>query len=248
MAIGAGSFWKGASDSRTTKCAVYVEADVEHAVNTFSFNREDVCVVGIPDFVQFGLRKEMVGKWQSPGYQLPKSVMYIEAGFSSVGLYFSSTEDFSTHLINTALELSRQGYKMCVKLKPRQINTDEIERHLKEAEVEVVSNGDFLQRLNLCTACIAETTTLAMLPAALGMPLLFVKFGKLSLLNYGSVLTSYPKGLLLDDVASFHDILHNDSEYQLIDDHLAKWIDLNLGPFPAEKMPERVAYIINEII
>jgi len=248
LAIGAGSFWKGALDSRTTKCAVYVEADVEHAVNTFAFNREDVYVVGIPDFIQFGLHKEMVGKWKASDYQSPKTVMYIEAGFSSVGLYFSSTRDFCSHLINAALELSRQGYKICVKLKPRQINTDEIEKLLKEAEIELVSNANFLQRLNSCSACMAETTTLAMLPATLGMPLLLVKFGKLSPLNYGSVLTSYPRGRLLSDVASIHDILHKDSEYQLFDDHLTKWINLNAGPFPAEKMPERVADLINEIV
>lgn len=247
LAIGAGSFWKGASDSKTTKCAVYVEADVEHAVGTFGFNREDVYVVGIPDFIHFGLPKEMVGKWGLSGGQSLKSVMYIETGFSSIGLYFSSTLDFATHLINTARELSGQGYKMCIKLKPRQINTEEIERLLKEAEIELVSNKDFLQKLNSCSACITETTTLAMMPAALGMPLFLAKFGKLSPLNYGSVLTSYPRGYLLDDIASVTSILLNDSECQH-SDNLTKWIKLNVGPFPAEKMPERVVDIIKEMI
>jgi hypothetical protein len=247
LAIGAGTFWKGASDSKTTKCAVYVEADVEHAIGTFGFNREAVYVVGIPDFIHFELPKEMVGKWGMTGSRSFKSIMYIETGFSSVGLYFSSTQDFASHLISAAHDLSKQGYKMCVKLKPRQVNTDEIERLLKEAGIESVSNKDFLQKLNACSACIAETTTLAMMPAALGMPLFLAKFGKLAPLNYGSVLTSYPRGYLLDDIASVKSALLKDAKCQH-SDNLTKWIALNAGPFPAEKMPDRFADIIKEAI
>ncbi|MHB8820165.1 MAG: hypothetical protein ACYC58_00575 [Pseudomonadaceae bacterium] len=247
LAVGAGSFWKGASDSKTTKCAVYVEADIEHAVGTFGFNREDVYAVGIPDFIHFGLHKEMVGKWAPSADKSLKSVMYIETGFSSIGVYFSSTQDFATHLINAAHDLSRQGYKVCVKLKPRQVNTEILERLLKEAEIELVSNQEFLQKLNLCSACITETTTLAMMPAALGMPLFLAKFGKLSPLNYGSVLTSYPRGYLLDDVGSVSGLLARDFE-SLNLDNLTQWIKLNTGPFPAEKMPERVVDIIDEMI
>ena len=246
LAIGAGSFWKGASDSKTTKCAVYVEADVEHAVSTFGFDREDVYVVGIPDFIHFGLHKEMVGKWAPSDDLSDRSVMYIETGFSAIGLYFLDTQDFANHFINAAHDLSRQGYKMCVKLKPRQINTNEIGRILKEAEIELVSNEDFLQKLNSCSACITETTTLAMMPAALGMPLFLAKFGKLSSLNYGSVLTSYPRGYLLDDVGSVSDVLAS-AVKSLNHDNLTKWIKSNVGPFPAEKMPERIVDIIDEM-
>jgi len=247
LAVGAGSFWKGASDSKTTKCVVYVEADVEHAINTFGFNREDVHVVGIPDFIHFGIGKEIIGSWYPIAGQSPGSVMYIETGFSSIGLYFSGTEDFVTHLIDTANELSRQGYKMCVKLKPRQINTDEIELLLKEVGIESVPNHQFLQKLISCSACITETTTLAMVPAALGMPLLLAKFGKLDLLSYGSVLTSYPKGYLLDDIGSFSTILKDDSDHINLE-ILANWIKLNTGPFPAEEMPKRVVEIINKML
>ena len=246
LAVGSGSFWKGASDSKTTKCAVYVEADVEHAMNTFGFNREDVHVVGIPDFIHFGLDKEMVGKWMPAVATSPKSVMYIETGFSSIGLYFLSTQDFATHLIDTATQLSRQDYKMFVKLKPRQANTNDLERLLKEAGIESVSNQEFLQKLISCSACITETTTLAMLPAALGMPLLLAKFGKLKLLNYGTVLISYPRGYMLDDIGDFSSILVNDSG-NTSPEILTNWIKVNAGPFPAEKMPARVVDVIESM-
>ena len=129
LATGANPFRKASDDAKTRKCAVYVQADVEHAVRCYGFMKEDVFVVGNPDFSQFCLDQSMIGKWVMPTTD-DKSIMYIECGFSSVGLFFSSEQDFAAHLISTSKALAAQGYKMRLKLKPHQANIHLIEQSL----------------------------------------------------------------------------------------------------------------------
>jgi hypothetical protein len=246
LAIGNNYFIDGAEDAKTTKCAVYVKADVEHAIRVYGFRREDVIVVGNPDLMQFKVDESMIGNWARPQIRKP-SVMYIETGFSSVGLFFSSEEDFANHLISTSRSLAGQGFQMCLKLKPHEYNVHLIKKYLEGSGIELVSNESFLPRLKACSACIIETTSLAIVPALFGMPLLMAKYGKLNSLNFGSILTSYPRGYLLEDVSDVSNILLKDAQTPDIS-KVNAWIDLNVGPLPISKMPERVAGVVEEMI
>ena len=246
LAIGKNYFIDGAEDAKTTKCAVYVKADVEHAIRVYGFKREDVFVVGNPDLIQFKLDESMVGSWVRPQIDKP-SVMYIETGFSSVGLFFSSEEDFANHLISTSRSLAAQGFQMCLKLKPNESNVHLIKKYLKETGIELVSNETFLPRLIASSACITETTSLAIVPALVGMPLLLTKYGKLKSLSFGAILTSYPRGYLLEDVTDVSNILLKDAQIYDIS-KVNAWIDLNLGPLPISKMPNRVVGVVEELI
>ena len=87
-------FRHAAADAKTTKCAVYVQADVEHAMRFYGFMQEEVFAVGNPDLLKFGLEEGMIGNWVQPA-TVDSSIMYIETGFSSVGLFFSSEQDFA---------------------------------------------------------------------------------------------------------------------------------------------------------
>ena len=246
LANGSNYFIHGAVDAKTTKCAVYVQADVEYAMRFYGFRREDVHVVGNPDLINFAFEESMMAIW-SHHYIRDLSVLYIETGFSSVGLFFSSEEDFANHLLTTSRKLAIQGIKMCLKLKPNESNVSIIKRYLEGSGIEIVSNENFLTKLLSCSACITETTSLAIVPALMGMPLLMTKYGKLKTLDFGEMLSSYPRGYQLNDVSDVSNILIKDA--QMVDiENIHAWIGLNIGPLPVKKMPERVVTIIAEMI
>lgn len=238
---------KAAADAKTTVCAVYVKEDAEHAMHCYGFVREDVFIVGNPDLITFGLEQNMIGSWVLSVKAPQKSIMYIETGYSSLGLFFASTQEFVKHLLETSNCLAQQGYKMLLKLKPKQVNSKLIEQSLVGSNIEIIANRGFLAALSECSACIVEATTLAMLPALMGMPLLLARYGDLRTLSFGSVFVSYPRSHLLEDISDLTKILLMDA--QTVDrKKLNEWIDLNVGPLPPEKMPERVAATVEEMI
>jgi hypothetical protein len=239
-------FRHAAADAKTTKCAIYTRADVEHAKRFYGFRQEDIFAVGNPDLLQFGFDEGMIGNWVQPEVS-DNSIMYIETGFSSVGLFFSSEQDFAGHLIATSRSLAAQGFKMLLKLKPHGSNIQLIDQRLKGSGIKLVTNKSFLTELKACSACIAETTTLAMLPALMGMPLFFAQYGQLKSLGFGTLLTSYPRGYFLKSISDISGILEKDA--QTADSgKLAQWIGLNAGPLPPEDMPERVVAVVEEMI
>jgi hypothetical protein len=248
LAIGSDpAFVQAASDAKTTKCAVYIPADKVHATSCYGFTKQEVFVVGNPDLPHFGLEQYMIGSWFQPKKYDEKSIMYIETGYSSVGAFYSGTQDFISHLLETANSLAVHGYRMRLKLKPNQVNTKDIERGLTNSSIELVSNDNFMQSLKECSACIVEVTSLALFPALLGMPVLLAKYGPLKTLTFGSVLTSYPRAYPLNNITELVPTLDRDErEADLFE--LKDWIKLNVGPLPPEMMPERVATIIDNMV
>jgi hypothetical protein len=236
-----------AADSKTTKCAVYIKADVDHAMRFHGFSKEDVHEVGIMDLLKFGLSQEMIGSWTAPPECSLTPIMYIECGLPSQSMCYADTQGFVNHLLMTSDALIAQGYRMRLKLKPNQYYSKSIEEKLTGSQIELVTNENFLETLMECAACIVETSTLAMLPALLGMPLLLAKYGDLTSLRFGSLLTGCPRSYPLKDVSDISDILLKDAKTS-DRTKLNSWIDLNVGPLPPEKMPERVAAIVEKMI
>ena len=240
------AFVRSADDAKASKCAVYIPADIKHAISCFGFRNEDVFVVGNPDLSQFGLEESMIGCWSPPAKGSQKAIMYIETGLSSVGILYPSTQEFINHLIKTSNSLAAQGYKMRLKLKPNQANSKSIEQGLAGTQIELITNQKFLRSLSECSACIVETTTLAMMPTLIGMPLLLAQYGYLTSLCFGSVLTGYPRSYPLKDISDVSDILLKDAQTSE-SAKLNSWINLNVGPLPPEKMPERVATVVDDM-
>jgi hypothetical protein len=234
-----------APDAKTTKCAVYTEADVEHAIYFYGFAPEDVFIVGNPDLLHFGFNENMLGGWVEPTVE-QKSIMYIETGFSSLGLFFSNERDYIDHLIRTSVVLGDHGFRMMLKLKPHASNIESLQQKLKISQIELVDNKNFMLKLMTCSASIVETTTLAMVPALIGMPIFLAKYGHLDSLDFGPILTSYPHGCYLKNVSDISTILEKDAQTRG-GVRLTQWLDLNAGPMPPEAMPKRVADIIEKM-
>ncbi len=235
-----------APDAKTTKCAVYVNADIEHAVQTYGFDSDDVFAVGNPDLIDFGLLQSQIGYRGQQFAPVFKSIMYINTALSAVGVMFPSPQAFIDHLIHTSQALAMRGISMSFKPHPA-LDWHFLQQSLDGSNVELVSKANFLVKLQECAACIVETTSLALVPALMGMPLLYANYNELKELRFGPVLMSYPRGYLLRNVADVLDILGKDAQ-EFDQKALNDWIALNAGPLPAEAMSHRVAEIVERMI
>jgi hypothetical protein len=239
-------FLTAADDARTTKGAVYTNADIEHAVRVYGFEPGDVVAVGNPDLIRFGIESHLLGIMNRRSTLERDMVMYIDTALAIVGLLFKSQASFIEHLSETARSLTGQGKKLAFKPHPAH-DLAALKRDLEGTGVELVANSDFVAKLQQCCACVTETTSVALVPALLGLPLLYACYGELKTQRFGPVLTSYPRGYLLEDVSDVSEILSKDAaqfDSQAVDD----WIAFNSGPLPAEHMPRRVAEIVHQMI
>jgi hypothetical protein len=237
---------KAANDAGTSKAAVYTNADIEHAVRVYGLSANDVNAVGNPDLIRFGFKAHMLGvQNRSTTLDLDR-VMYIDTALAIVGLLFKSQHSFVTHLIETSKALAEQGKKMVFKPHPAH-NLTFLQESLKGTDIELVSNEQFLAKLMQCCACITETTSVALIPALIGLPLLYAKYGELKEQRFGPILTSYPRGYALEDMSFFATILRRDAQ-GFDPKEVNDWISFNAGPLPAEEMPQRVARIVQSLI
>lgn len=235
-----------ARDARTDRCGVYIEADVADAVTRYGFSREQVAVVGNPDLARFGLNSDLLGWALARQGQEPVDVMYIDTGLIFTGWVFASHQDFFDHMVETRDRLAAVGKRLVFKPHPDHVRAGMAQK-LQAASIEICSSEDFVKRLKGCCAAIVETSTAALVPALMGLPLFLAKYGKLSSLNFGEVLTSYPRSHHLSDLTDLTDALT--SENALLDESKTRaWIADNSGPLPAEDMPKRVVDIFRCLV
>jgi hypothetical protein len=112
--------------------------------------------------------------------------------------------------------------------------------------MEVLTNDNFVTRLQQCAAAIVEPSTAALIPAIVGVPLLLAHYGKLSAQAYGEVLLEYPRARMLDDPAQINSLLQAEAA-ALDPEAVSGWIRLNAGPLPAHLMPQRVADVVHRM-
>ena len=238
-----------AADARTSKCAVYTQADVSHAIRTYDFMPTDVHVVGNPDLQRFGLTDKMLGcrVRRSPADR-SKTVMYIETGLVAAGFVFAGLEAFRDHILNTSRIMASQGITMIFKPKPHPTAIHQsLVQSLQGSSVKVLANHEFLPALQECAACIVEATTLALVPALMGIPLFYANYDQLRNLQFGPVLTSYPRGYALRDLSKLSQMLRTACE-EFEPNEVERWIASNAGPLPIEGMPHRVADLVADMI
>lgn len=235
-----------APDAKTDECCVYVNADVDHAVEKYGFEREEVTAVGNPDLAKFGLDAELIGSALGANLADHGNVMYIDTGLIYTGYVYESPEKFIRHLIETKLQLALHGKRLLFKPHPDHFRT-EMPAKLAAAGIEVCSNTDFVPRLKGCCASIVEPSTLSLVPALMGMPLFLAQYGKLSEQKYGKVLTGYPRAISLSVLDEFHTLL-SAAENNCDANATRAWINQNAGPLPATKMPDRVVDVVEIMI
>jgi hypothetical protein len=235
-----------AFDAKTTKCAVFNEADRQHANRVYRLNMDDIVAVGNPDLIFFGLTDEMLNSYQLNERDKSNEIIYVDTGLIMQGLIFKDLEDFVRHLSMTAEILRRQGYRMALKPHPAH-DLKKLERYLHDVDIEIVKNEDFIIRLLSSQGCIAEPSSATLVPALLGVPLLLAKYGKLDEVRFGELLTSYPGGEVLSDIESVGELLKawpSKTRYEVLEN----WGRRNSGPLPAKDMPRRVSKLVKTMV
>jgi hypothetical protein len=234
-----------AADARTDLCAVYIDADKSHAIGKYAFRPGQVSAVGNPDLVRFGFTPDDAAACLG-NVQDKSEVMYIDTGLIFTGWVFSSHADFIAHMLDTAAAVAAKGCQLVFKPHPDHERAGVVKK-LQEAGIEICSTEEFVPRLKRCRAAIVETSTAAIVPALMGLPLLLANYGRLSSLNFGDVLTSYPRARHLRNLDEL-DAALADEQAQLDVSRVRHWITENSGPLPAEEMPDRVAKLFEALV
>lgn len=233
-------------DAKTTIGLVYTKADIPFFRDGHHLDEKDIYIVGNPDLIRFDLQNEDFGIGLVQNSPDNKEIIYIDTALIQAGLVFHDEAEYVGHLANTHRQLAEQGYQMIVKLHPSHVNTG-VPAALTKLGIEICQNADFVSRLKKSTAAMAEPSSAAMIPALIGKPLLLVQYDKFSGQRYGAVLTSYPRGRFLKNIQDTKNTL--DTEYRELNSAVFNdWLNENSGPLPADKMPERVAQAVSQVL
>jgi hypothetical protein len=235
-----------AKDAKTTRCLVYAAADKQHAMKMYDFIEDHVIAVGNPDLISFGMKKEFIGVGLSDNTIKHRDVIYIDTALTATGLLFANQAEYIQHLIDTKLELERQGLKLVLKPHPETKRLYDL-NVFRNAGIEIIENDKFVERLLTTSAVIVEPSTLALIPALMNIPMVLPTYGKLADLLFGEVLLTYPRAIELSDLTTISSTLKIESEK--FDTHACvNWFNTNCGPLPAEEMPIRVAEQILKLV
>lgn len=233
---------RAAEGVRATRCCVYTGADIQHAVSAYGFRPEEVIPVGNPDLITFGLTDDAIGSALTTEPPDGAPVMFIDTALVASGLLFRNDAEYIEHIAELRDRLSDQGRPLLYKPHP-DTRLRGVADRLAARGIEIIDNANFVRRLRGCSASIVETTTLAMIPALLGMPQFHARFGTFRSLQFGEVLRTYPRAHDLADPAQFSDMLDADCRNRRVDAARA-WIDANAGPLPSADMPKRVGQVL----
>lgn len=234
-----------ASDARTSMCCVYVPADITHAVVHYDFSPQQVVAVGNPDIHKFGLKDELIGSALNRSGQAKTDVMYIDTGLIYTGFVYKSPEEFLSHLAGTKSLLAEQGKRLIFKPHPDHYRTDMPDR-LQKLGITICRNDALVDMLQDCCAAIVEPSSLAVVPALMGLPLLLTDYGPLCGQRFGSVLVNYPRAARLHTPAEFSAVL-DAIEQASCQQAIEAWITDNAGPLPSQDMPDRVIQLLKNM-
>jgi|688.fasta_scaffold314574_2 hypothetical protein len=238
--------FKVGADAKSDYCLIFAKGDVKHAIDTYGFAPSKIIDVGNPDLIDFGFKIELLKSFDIKKSINNEFVMYIDTALVASGLVVNGKSEYLQQLLDTNKSLQNQGKKLLFRPHPETTRVMDLSL-LKNQGIIIVDKNDFIDKLKLSCAVIAEPTTLSIIPALMGIPLFFAKYNKLNELSYGEVLTSYPLGNILNDIDEISIYLNEFLDKDLTVE-LDEWISYNSGPMPAEKMPERVTSIALNII
>lgn len=237
---------KAAPDTATTIGCVYTSADVSHMVSTYRIPEDKVYIVGNPDLIHFGLSKYDLCAGINIGKESANDIIYIDTLLLDAGIVFNSEDDYVRHISMINDSIKAQGFHFVMKLHPGN-NRTEVPNRLRRLGIELCENAVFVSRVNTAVAIISMPSSAAMIPALIGRPIFLDQCGKMASMQYGFAITTYPRTRFLTDIHKLRHLLQQEQE-ELDHERVIAWIKKNVGPLPAEQMPERVAAAVVNII
>ena len=234
------------SDAKTNTGCVYIAADLPHMIEHYGMPSDKVHAVGNPDIAYFGLTEGLIGCCLEARTTTSKQVIYIDTALVEAGMVFNDATDFVSHLVSTKESLLSQGLSFSVKLHPAHFRSGVVEQ-LKTHDIAICEDKDFIEQLKSAIAVIVEPTTVAMLPALMGLPIFLGQYAKLSTLQYGALLKSYPRTRSLRHMTDISSLIEQEST-DVDPVAVNQWCYANAGPMPAEQMPDRVVAVMDQMI
>jgi hypothetical protein len=214
--------------------------------NRYGFQSNEMFEVGNPDLIRFNFDQSFIASHLLQSSVHYDSVMYIDNGLICSGLVFESENEFISHIISTSEQLKRFNKKLIFKPHPGHLDPF-IFSNLENYGVKICDKDDFVSSLQKCSVAIVEPSTLAILPALTGMPILLASYGKLCNQHFGRLLTSYPKSIQINYLSDISESVLSPSIN--IDESSTKaWIEDNVGMLPASDMPNRVVNVVMDLI
>lgn len=234
------------ADSRADIACVYIDSEIARAVAKHGYAKTDVVPVGNPDLSDFDMAPENIGHFLRSDFTPGIDVMYIDSGLVDVGLVYESQDEFIRHILHTRDELARQGRHLVFKSHPVH-SRSRVLTEVTSAGVDICSVRDFVSKLEKCCACIVEPSSVALIPALMGVPLLLAQYGKLGSRRFGELLTTYPRTKPLVDLREFPSLLLAE-QADLDPARTMAWINNNTGPLPSDALPDRVADVVLSLL
>jgi hypothetical protein len=231
--------------TKTTLGCVYTDSDRVHMKITYNLNDNDIYTVGNPDLMHFGFDENDIGfQFNQNNFNFNKEIVYIDTGLIQAGFVFNSYGEYYQHLLITEQALANQGYSLAFKPHPDHYHNGELLSLLKESSIRIIHKEDFIGSIKLCAAVIVEPSTLSLIPALMGKTIFLANYNKLAKQKYGQILLEYPFSVILNDLI-FFESLRDYLSNQVINVGFLDWVKNNSGPLPADKMPERVFFSLN---
>ena len=121
------------------------------------------------------------------------------------------------------LELSAPGSEYC-------------EKH-KDIYPKFCADDEFIEYLSNSAGAIVEPSTAALVPMLMGKPIFLTQYDALQGLDFGSIISLYPKAFTIVNDRDFYKICGPiNFDYE----EAKNWISHVSGPLPASLMPSRV--------
>jgi len=236
---------KANRDAVTTYICVFNEFDQKQAARKFSISLDRVKMVGFPDILKFPELEKLICSYTNEQSFSNESVIYIGTGVRGTKMILLDDKEYFKYLLNTHKALKTHNKKLILKLHHTRVEA--IQKYFSRIDSDVVfcDDNEFVRELQKSCGAIVEPSTAALVPLLMGKPIFLTRYGALSGLEFGSIITLYPKALSIDHLNDLCKIIQPIANTE---SETNAWIKSVAGPLPATDMPFRVVSIIESAI
>ena len=140
-------------------------------------------------------------------------------------------------LLNTYNELIKYNKKIIFKLHYSRLESVKTKFHNINVYPIFCDDNEFIEYLSSSCGAIVEPSTAALVPVLLGKPIFLTQYNTLHGLEFGDIISSYPKAISLTNIGDF---IKTSLPFAFDDKKTISWIKAVSGPLPASLMPKRV--------